>query len=127
MLEEIDSDTYARKSQELRDRERRLMLQIEAVSRDRHENADIAVKAFEVSQSVQERWLTADRDAKRRLLEILCLNLTLLDVTLVPQWRRPFDVLAEGPILEKSRGERIRTFDLLLPKQARCQAAPRPE
>jgi len=36
---------------------------------------------------------------ERRLLEFLCLNLTLDGATLVMKWRKPFDVLAEGLLL----------------------------
>lgn len=98
---------YARKSRELRDRESRLTIEAEAHTRERHENADVAVKAFEFSQNLVAKWDKADYDAKRRLLEIVCLNLTLDGVSLVPEWRKPFDLLAEGLPLEKSRGDRI--------------------
>ena len=37
---------------------------------------------------------------KRHILEIVRLNFTLQDVTLVPTIRKPFDVLAEGLILK---------------------------
>jgi hypothetical protein len=49
---------------------------------------------------------TADDDAKRRLLEIVCLNCTLDGATLVRELRKPFDVLAEGLLSEKSRGDK---------------------
>ena len=76
--------------------------------RGRHEIIDIAVKAFELSQALRSKWLTADYDAKRRILEIVCLNCTLDGATLVPEIRKPFDVLAEGLLSEKSRGNRTR-------------------
>ena len=107
LLEEIDTETFARKATELRDREAKLKLQIEAPDRGRYENADIAVKAFELSQQLREKWLTADYAAKRQILEIVCLNLTLDDTTLIPTMRKPFDALAEGLISADSRGERI--------------------
>jgi hypothetical protein len=62
---------------------------------------------FELSQRLRQQWLTADYDAKRRILEIVCLNCTLDDATLVPEIRKRFDVLAEGIVSEKSRGGRI--------------------
>ena len=107
VLGEIEADEYARKKKELRARQSNLTLQVEALSRSRDENAELAVCAFELSQSVSQRWVSADRDVKRRLVEILCLNLTLDGASLVPEWRKPFDVLAEGPSLEKCRGDRI--------------------
>src|SRR5262245_36626295 len=43
------------------------------------------------------------------------LNFRLMDVTLVPEMRKPFDLLAEGHFSEASRGDWIRTSDLLNP------------
>ena len=119
LLEEIDQETFASKSTELRDQVAKLTLLVEGQDRGRAEAGEIALKAFELSQTLKDKWLTADYRAKRRILEIVCLNFTLVDVTLVPVWRKPFDVLAEGLVSEKSRGDRIRTCDLLLPKQSR--------
>jgi hypothetical protein len=54
------------------------------------------VKAFELSQVLRQEWVRADYAVKRRILEILCLNCRLDDISLVPTIRKPFDVLAEG-------------------------------
>lgn len=107
LLEEIDADTYAAKAQELRDEEAGLRLQIEGASRNRNETIDIAIKAFELSQNLRAKWFAADWAAKRRILEIVCLNWKLDGVSLVPEWRKPFDLLAEGLQKKDSRGERI--------------------
>jgi hypothetical protein len=106
MMEEIEADTFAAKSQELRDREAELKMLIDFADRDRHQIIDLAVKAFELSQSLRERWVTADFLAKRKMLEIVCLNWKLVDVTLVPTTRKPFDLLIEGPPKKESRGDR---------------------
>ena len=103
--EEVDADAFAAKQTELRDRVARLKLQIDAADRTHDENADVAVKAFELSQDLRAKWVTADFVAKRRILEILCLNWTLDGVSLVPEMRKPFDLLAEGLISEQSRGD----------------------
>jgi site-specific DNA recombinase len=105
--EEIEKETYAAKGTELRDRAARLSLQIETHDRGRAELGEIAIKAFELSQTLKDKWLTADYRAKRRLLEIVCLNFNLDDVTLVAEWRKPFDILANGLVSEKSRADRI--------------------
>lgn len=107
LLEEIEADTFATKDTELRDRVAQLKLQIEALDRNHDEDADIAIKAFELSQSLMDKWVTSDYTAKRRILEIICLNFRLDDVSLYPVMRKPFDVLAEGLLSQKSRGERI--------------------
>ena len=127
LLEEINQDTFAAKGTELRDRTAKLRAQLDRYDRSRAERGEIAVEAFELSQTLKDKWFKADYRAKRQLLELVCLNFTLDDVTLVPTWRKPFDVLAKKAFSENSRGDRIRTCDLLVPNQSRCQAAPRPE
>ena|SRR3972149_2486200 len=107
LLGEIEADTFAAKGTELRDREAQLRLQIESLARSHDEDGDIAVKAFELSQSLIDKWVTADYAAKRRILEIVCLNFRLNDVSLCPEWRKPFDILAKGLLVQSSRGERI--------------------
>jgi site-specific DNA recombinase len=115
---EIDADTFARKQTELRDREARLRLSLDAACRSHDETADIAVKAFELSQNLRTQWVGADYAEKRRLLEIVFLNFRLDDVNLVPTTRKPFDLLAEGLLVSSSRADWIRTSDLLVPNQA---------
>ena len=61
----------------------------------------------------------ADHAANRHILEIICLNFRLDDVTLVPTMRKPFDVLAEGPTQRLSRGDWIRTSDFRVPNATR--------
>ena len=107
LLDEINADTFADKQAELRDREAELNLHLEALGRQGDEQADLAVKAFELSQSLRAKWDTADIAEKRQILEIVCLNFRLDGATLVPTMRKPFDVLAEGPSIQATRGERI--------------------
>ena len=107
LLEEIDEDTFAVKNTEFRDRIAQAKLQLETCDRRRAENGEIALKAFELSQTLREKWLTADYRAKRRLLDIVCLNFRLEGVSLVPTIRKPFDVLAEGPLSVDDRGDWI--------------------
>lgn len=107
LLQEIDPETYAEASTDLRDREAELKLQIEAADRGRHEIIDIAVKAFELSQNLVAQWVAADYAAKRRIVEIICLNWKLDGVSLIATMRKPFDMLAEGLIWKNSRGDWI--------------------
>lgn len=107
LLDEIDADTFAAKAQELRDEEAALRLQIEGCSRNRNEIIETAIKAFELSKNVRAKWFAADWAAKRRILEIVCLNWKLDGVSLVPEWRKPFDLLAEGLLKKDSRADRI--------------------
>jgi hypothetical protein len=107
LADDIDQDTFARKGTEIRDRLASIKLQLDALDRSHDETAELASKVFELSQTLRQQWLTADYDAKRRILEIVCLNCTLEGATLVPTIRKPFDVLAEGLLSENSRDDGI--------------------
>jgi site-specific DNA recombinase len=107
LVDEIEAETFSAKNLEIKDRLATLKLQLDACDRGGDEFADLAVKAFELSQRLAEKWLVADYSAKRQILEIICLNFELDGVTLCPEMRKPFDVLAEGLVLKRSRGDRI--------------------
>src|SRR5207244_4475945 len=113
--EEVDQETFARKHTELRDRLASIKLQLDVADRSHDENAELASKVFELSQTLRNTWVSADYATKRRILEIVCLNCRLEGKNLVPTMRKPFDVLIEGLDLSNSRGDRIRTCDFLVP------------
>ena len=98
---------FAAKQTELRDRIANLKLQLDVVDRSHDEMSDLAVKVFELSQALSHKWLTADYATKRRIMEIVFLNCRLDDATLCPEIRKPFDVIAEGLLVQSSRGDRI--------------------
>jgi DNA invertase Pin-like site-specific DNA recombinase len=110
LADEITGETYVEKSTGMRDRMAQLKLQVDAADRGIDEKSELAVKAFELSQSLEEKWLTAEAPEKRKILEILCLNLELDGVSLVFTMRKPFDLVLEGLVFENNRGDRIRTF-----------------
>jgi hypothetical protein len=104
--EVVDEETFACKHTELRDRLASIKLQFDVLDRSHDETAEIASKAFEFSQTLRNKWVSADYATKRRTLEIICLNCRLDGKTLVPQVRKPFDALAEGLLSQTSRGDR---------------------
>lgn len=118
LLEEIDADTFAAKGTELRDRIATLTLQLEAADRDRSEQAERAVETFELSQALEEKWLTADFAAKRQILGTVFSNFRLDGASLCYEVNKPFDVLVEDLSVQQTRGDWIRTSDLLVPNQA---------
>lgn len=69
---------------ELRDRLAAIKLQADVLDRTRDENAELASRVFELSQTLRQKWLTANYAEKRKILEIVWLNCTLVDVTLCP-------------------------------------------
>jgi len=107
LVDEIDESTFASKNTELRDRIATCKLQVDAADRGQDEQAELALKVFELSQSLADKWLIADCSVKRQILQMVCLNLKLEGATLVPTMRKPFDVLIEGLSQNYSRGDRI--------------------
>ena len=112
LLQEIDGETFSRKSIELRDRIATLDIQLHRDDIDRADQAALAGKVFELSQSPEQKWVGAEYVEKRQLLDLVCLNFSMNDVSLVAEMRKPFNLLAEGPLVLSSRGDRIRTCDL---------------
>jgi site-specific DNA recombinase len=96
---EITPDEYAAKRAELHDRQAALRLQLESTDRDDHEVAELAVKAFELSQSLTERWVRADYNAKRAILSIMLESARLNSEKLEFSLRKPFDLLRDEKIV----------------------------
>ena len=107
LLGEIEADTFARKNTELRDRIANLTLQLEATARSRDELADVALKVFELSQALADRWFTAGYAEKRQYLEIVFSNFLLNGATLEFEMNKPFDGLVKGLFVLSSRGDKI--------------------
>ena len=105
----IDEQAFGAKNLELRDRVAKLTLQLEATDRKKDETADLALRVFELSQNLKKQWFSADFAAKRRLLNLICLNLILKGVTLVISTRKPFNSLVEGLSVSVSGEGGIRT------------------
>ena len=107
LLGEVEPATFAEKQADLRSKETRLLTKLEGCGRQQSERIDLAVKVFELSQALSQKWLASDIAEKRLLLEIIGLNWKLDGVTLVPEIRKPFDVLAKGLSVSSSRGDWI--------------------
>jgi hypothetical protein len=102
----IDEQTFATKNVELRDRVATLTLQMEATDRKKDEKGDLALRVFELSQRLREKWITADFPVRRRLLNLVCLNFVLQGASLVITCRKPFNPLVEGlSVSESGEGE----------------------
>jgi site-specific DNA recombinase len=97
---EISADDFAKKRTELEEHRAGLLLQLETLDRDSSETTALAVKSFELSQNLKEKWLAADYAAKRTILEIVCSEMRLNRGKLTIFLRKPFDLLAEGVVLE---------------------------
>ena len=107
-LQELEDDHRVRlaKSLELKDEQS----QAEASLADGprvSELRDTALQVFDWSQNAADIWRGSNNEVRREILDSLCLNRTLGDVSLHLPMRKPFESLAEGLVLKISRGDWI--------------------
>jgi hypothetical protein len=84
----------------------KLKLQLDALDRSHDEMTELASNVFELSQTLRQRWLTADYPTKRRIREIVFLDCRLDEAILVGTIRKPFDALAEGLSVSLNRDDK---------------------
>ena len=116
--DDLIPEVYQEQVAGLRSRHDQIRSRIASLEAHLEESGDTAIKAFELSQALVDKWLAADAPEKRRILDLVFLNFTLDDVTLDPESRKPFDALIEGPSVSFGRTDWIRTSDLYHPKVA---------
>jgi hypothetical protein len=68
---------------------------------------EMALALFDWTQRAADIWRGSNPAVRRQILDCVCLNRTLGDVSLCLAKKKPFDVFAEGLDLKNSRGERI--------------------
>jgi hypothetical protein len=106
---QIEQDQYAQVDTELRDQLASMRLQLEASDAGADEDAAFAVRCFELSQNLRDKWLTADFAAKRKILSVVALNYRMEGRTLVVQKRSPFSLLGKTAISVDGGGAGNRT------------------
>lgn len=107
MAKEIDKRDLATQ-REAADREESVLLsQLRAESRTDAVECETAVKAFELSQSLEARWDRADLESKRKILSLVSLNLVLRAGSLEITARAPFGLLLQETEDKIGRSEKI--------------------
>jgi len=104
---DIDEGTYDGKSTQLK---REIALAKEALAK--HEATTVAdgqtaLRLFDWTQNAAESWRRSNNGLKREILETVCLNRRVGDVSLYLPKTKPFDFFAEGPKINNSRGDWI--------------------
>ncbi len=66
-----------------------------------------AMALFDWTQNAAEVWRGSNNTIRGEILDLVCLNRTLGDVSLELVKRKPFDAFAERLVLEKNRGDWI--------------------
>src|SRR5690606_28897070 len=67
---------------------------------------ETALALFDWTQNSAEIWRGSNSSVRREILDAVCLNRTLSDVSLDATKRKPFDIFAEGLEINNSRGDR---------------------
>ena len=67
---------------------------LERVNSDYYEDG---CRVLELSNCLYPRYVTANDSEKAKIASLVASNFTLVDVTLIPKWRKPFNFIAEGP------------------------------
>jgi site-specific DNA recombinase len=96
LAEEVGPEKFREKNAEIEQRIARLELTVATAQKDEAEAKDLALRVFELSQTLTEKWLSADSLVKRRLLDLVSLNYRLDGETLVFTLREPFGMLEDG-------------------------------
>ena len=68
---------------------------------------DLALRLFDWTQNAADLWRGSNNSVRRQILDAVCLNRTVGDLTLVLEKRKPFDAFAERSVLKNSRDDRI--------------------
>ncbi len=103
----IDEATLRAKSDDLRGDMARVTEALEGVTRLDEGAIDRAMALFDFAQHAADVWRGSNSAPRREILDAVSLNRTLSDATLCIQKRKPFDLLAGGLVLKRSRGDWI--------------------
>ena len=105
----VEELIYQAKSAELKAETLALEAQLAKLAHAAPGSKALALGLFDWSQGAAELWLGSNTRVRREMLDVICLNRTLGDVSLVTTKRKPFDLLAKGLNFNDSRGDRIFT------------------
>ena len=103
----VDETAFIAKSNELKAEAAKVCESVVQLGDAGPGRAQTALTLFDWSQRAADLWRGSNNALRREILDSVCLNRTLSDVSLVATKRKPFDVFAERLEMENSRGDRI--------------------
>ena len=103
----IDEPTFKAKSAELKSECLRVEEALQKAGAGEAERNQRALALFDWSQRAAEVSQGSNNSVRRRILDAVCLNRQMTDVTLVTTKRKPFDELPERLKNDFSRADRI--------------------
>jgi site-specific DNA recombinase len=92
----IDDTRFETKQAELQQRLEKLRQQTQSCTPTGQQSDKVEGKGADVFRMILDEWPTAEFTIKRRILEIVFRKFTLVEKTLVPSNRTPFELLAAG-------------------------------
>jgi site-specific DNA recombinase len=94
--EKIPEDLFLRKMNEWREEESKILSQIQAHQTANHNYLEEGIRLLELANKAYFLYLRQPAHEKARLLKIVQSNCTWDGVSACPEYRKPFDILAEG-------------------------------
>jgi DNA invertase Pin-like site-specific DNA recombinase/ribosomal protein L37E len=99
----LDQKTFTTKTSQFKDQIAQARMDIQTSKAAPLTGFEQVLEVFDLAQEAAKRWETGDHAARRDLLDAILLNRSLSATSLVTTKRKPFDLLAEGLVLKKSR------------------------
>lgn len=103
----VEKDVFSTRSAEMKAETERLQDRLADGKGPGTEVGEFIMTMFDVAQNAAEEWRVSQADERRALLRRVLLKRSLSATSLVTTKKRPFDVFAEGPKFDQSRGDRI--------------------
>lgn len=106
----VDEDVYKAKSNELKAETANVDATLGQLGDVDPARGELAVTLFDWTQKAAEIWRGSNNTVRRQILDSVCLNRTVGDLSLVLEKRKPFDIFAERLDLKNSR-DNCRIFE----------------
>jgi site-specific DNA recombinase len=103
----VEETVFHSKSVELRTESAGVDEQLAKSGTNHADSASLVLSLFDWTQSAADVWQRSNNAVRREILDAICLNRQLGDVSLVTTKRKPFDVFAERLQKTNSRGDTI--------------------
>lgn len=101
----IDEPTFAAKSEDLKREAEQVERNLEQADRMDPSRGQAALAVFDWCQNAAQTWLGSNKEVRREILDLVCLNRQVSSASLCLEMRRPFRELAERPFSKQSRSD----------------------
>lgn len=99
----VDKNTFTAKTTQFKDEIAKTEGDLQTSKAGPVTGFEHVVEVFDLAQVAAERWEVSDKVGRREILDTILLKRSLSATSLETTKKKPFDVFAKGPILNKSR------------------------